>query len=130
MWTSFLERHPHPHLVVGWTRSVVRWRDDAFLQLIAAQQPVGRYLFKRDFDEGRSRYLVLVAFEKETDANKLADFLEAETIAYYSGYASQRGFALRADLMKKVRAALKRSNAGRRVPTKVAALPSANVQQQ
>jgi hypothetical protein len=62
--SDLLHRHPQPHLVVGWTRNVNRWRDEGFFDLIGAQRPAGRYSVKRDFDEKRGQYLVLAAFER------------------------------------------------------------------
>ena len=76
-WAKFLERHPHPHLVVGGTQSVVRWRDNEFLQLIETQRPSGRFAFKRDFDQERARYLVLVAFENEAERNRALEVSRA-----------------------------------------------------
>jgi hypothetical protein len=96
-WSDLLHRHPQPHLVVGWTRNVNRWRDEGFFDLIDAQRPAGRYSVKRDFDEKRGQYLVLAAFEREGDARKLAEAIGAETVARYRGYASQRGFKYRSN---------------------------------
>jgi hypothetical protein len=90
-WSDLLDRHPEPHLVVGWTRNVNRWRDEAFFDLISAQRPAGRYSVKRDFDEKRGQYLVLAAFRYESDARELAEAIGAGPIARYPGYASQRG---------------------------------------
>jgi len=91
-WSDLLSRHPEPHLVVGWTCNVNRWRDEGFFDLIDARQPVGRYAVKRDFDEKRSQYLVLAAFEHESDARDLTDAADTETTRRYPGYASQREF--------------------------------------
>jgi hypothetical protein len=91
-WSNLLRRHPEPHLVVGWTRNVNRWRDERFFDLIGTQHLAGRYSVKRDFDENRGQYLVLAAFEEVRDARELAEAVGAGTIARYPGYASQRGF--------------------------------------
>ena len=82
-WSDLFQRHPEPHLVVGWTRNVNRWRDEGFFDLIGVQQPAGRYAVKRDFDEKRGQYLLLAAFERESDARDLADAAGAETTKRY-----------------------------------------------
>ena len=74
--------------MVGWTRSVWRWRNETFQQLITAQRPSGKFTFKRDFDQERAQYLVLTGFEQEADAIKLAQSLGAESDDRYVGYAS------------------------------------------
>ena len=92
-WAKFLERHPRPHLVVGVTRRVVKWRDNAFLRLIEAQPPSGQFAFRRDFDQHRACYLVFVAFEEEIDALKFSQLVGAEKNADEDpGYASKREF--------------------------------------
>lgn len=99
-WMKFLNQHPKPHLVVGWTRNIQSWRDDAFFELVDAQRPFGKYSSKRDIDPDRGRYLVLAAFEREQDARKLARLLDARTIKKYPGYASQSGFKYGGKLAK------------------------------
>jgi hypothetical protein len=106
-WSDLLDRQPEPHLVVGWTRNVNRWRDEGFFDLVGAQRPVGRYSVKRDFDEKRGQYLLLATFEKGSDARKLAEAIGAETVARYRGYASQRGFKYHSKFAKNLKAALK-----------------------
>ena len=112
-WAKFLERHPHPHLVVGGTQSVVRWRDNALLQLIETQGPSGRFAFKRDFDQERARYLVLVAFENEADAIELSEILGAEKADEDSRYASKREFDFDSVFTRKLTAVLKRRKSRR-----------------
>jgi hypothetical protein len=107
-WDTFLEQHARPHLVVGWTRNVNRWRDESFFQLIAAQNPSGRYASKRGFDLDRGRYLVLAAFEDESDAKRLSDALGAEKVDRLAGFASQRGFKYSSKLAKTLIRTLRR----------------------
>ena len=112
-WSALLRQHPKPHLVVGWTRNVNRWRDEAFFDLIGVRRPDGRYSVKRDFDEKRGQYLLVAAFEQESDARDLAEATGAEVIARYPGYASQRGFKFGSKFGKTLKAAIKRERAGR-----------------
>jgi hypothetical protein len=94
----------------------VRWRSDGIQQLIAALQPTGQYSLKRDLDRDQGRYLVLVAFENEQDANTFARSLGAETIANYPTYASQRGFSFGAGRVRKtLSAAVKKADYGKRL---------------
>src|SRR5262245_31162798 len=44
------------------------------------------------YDPKHERYLVLIAFENEIDAQKLAQVLGAKRVSDYSGFASQRAF--------------------------------------
>ena len=106
-WSDLLDRHPKPHLVVGWTRNVNRSRDEGFFDLIGTQRPAGRYSVKRDFDEKRGQYLLLAAFERESDAREFADAVGAETVVRYRGYTSQRGFKYRSKSAKNQKAAPK-----------------------
>ena len=103
------------HLVVGWTRNVNRWRDEAFFDLIGTQRPAGRYSVKRDLDEKRGQYLLLAAFGQESDAREFAEAIGAETIARYPGYASQRGFKYGNKFGKTLKAAMQRGKLGKRV---------------
>jgi hypothetical protein len=112
-WVKFLEEHPHPHLMIGWTGSIARWRNASFLQLITAQQPSGKFSIKRDFDQDRAQYLVLIGFEKEADATTLGQSLGAESAERYAGYASQRVFEVDPALPKKTNAALKNGKSGK-----------------
>jgi hypothetical protein len=105
---TFLQKHPHSHLVVGWTRNVNRWRDDTFFQLVEAQKPAGRHAAKRDFDIDRGQYLVFAAFEHERDARKLAEALGAEKVDRFAGYGSQRGFKYASKLTKTLKSTLTR----------------------
>lgn len=124
-WVKFIEEHPRPHLVIGWTRSVSRWRNDAFLQLNTAQQPSGKFSFKRDFDQDRAQYLVLIGFEEEADATRLGQSLGAEIVDRCVGYASQRAFEFGPDLVKKLSAALKQTKSAKDASAKAAsATPS------
>jgi hypothetical protein len=115
-WSVLLRRHPEPHLVVGWTRNVNRWRDEGFFDLIGTQRPAGRYSVKRDLDEKRGQYLLLAAFGQESDARELAQAIGAETIRRYPGYASQRGVKYGSKFQKTLRAAIKRGKTGKRLP--------------
>jgi hypothetical protein len=114
-WSDLLHRHREPHLVVGWTRNVNRWRDEAFFDLIGRQRPAGRYSVKRDLDEKRGQYLLLAAFGQESDAREFAETIGAETIARYPGYASQRGFKYGSKFGKTLKAAMQRGKLGKRV---------------
>ena len=92
-----------------------RWRDDGFFDLIDSRPCAGRFSVKRDFDEKRGQYLLLAAFERESDASALADSIGAETVARYSGYASQRGFKYSAKFDKALTAAKKRQKPGKKL---------------
>jgi hypothetical protein len=113
-WSVLLRRHPEPHLVVGWTRNVNRWRDEGFFDLIGS--PAGRYSVKRDLDEKRGQYLLLAAFGQESDARELAEAIGAETIGRYPGYASQRGVKYGSKFQKTLKAAIKRGKTGKHLP--------------
>ena len=92
-WARFLEKHPRPHLVVGATRRLVKWRDNVLLRLIAAHPPSGQFAFRRDFDQQRACYLVLMAFEDEIDALKFSQLVRAEKkVDEDPGYASKHEF--------------------------------------
>jgi hypothetical protein len=116
-WTKFFREHPRPHLVVGSTRSVVRWRDDTLLQLVLDQRPSGQFSFRRDLDQDRSQYLVLVAYETETDAERLARSVGAAPLEAHSGFASTRRFDLSPAVVKKQKYALKQRRPPRHAST-------------
>jgi hypothetical protein len=114
-WAEFVADNRDRHLVVGSTTSVMRWREKGIRRLVHALQPSGRFAFKRDLDDRNARYLVLVAFEHEGDAQALANAVGAEPVVIdHAGFASQHGFALDG-VAKKVRATLKRLGATRRL---------------
>jgi hypothetical protein len=108
-WAEFLEMHPRPHLVVGWTRGGRLWRHNNLLQWIAAQRLFGEYSCKRDYEPKRGRYVILLVFEKKADAQKLAVALKAKEVSNYPGFASQREFRVGSDLLEKLSAALNRT---------------------
>src|SRR5262245_57689669 len=111
-WAEFLEMHPWPHLLVGWTRGGLRWRNDTLLQWVAAQRLSGEYSFKRDYDTKGERYVILVAFEKKADAQELARTFGADEVTRYPGFASQRAFRIRSDLLEKLSVALSSGRSG------------------
>jgi hypothetical protein len=120
-WTSFVAEARDRHVVAGFTTSVMRWRQKGIRRLLHALQPSGRFTFRRDFDAEHARYLVLVAFEREADADALAEVVGATPVADPSGFASERGFAIDEATSRKVRAALKRLGAtARLLPTEQA----------
>jgi len=91
-WSQLLKKSPKPHVVIGWTRNVNRWRDEGFFDLVGIRRLAGHYSVKRDFDARRGKYLLLAAFEQENDARELAKAIGAETSERHTGYASQRYF--------------------------------------
>ena len=103
-WNSFLVKHPNSHLVIGWTRNPKRWRETSLSGPIAARRPVGRFAWKRDIDQNQSRYLLLAAFENESDARDFADLCGAKKVSRFSGYETQCEFALSAPLLRKLNA--------------------------
>ena len=111
-WAEFLETHPRPHLLVGWTRGGLQWRKNILLQWVAAQRLSGEYSFKRDYDTERERYVIFMAFEMKTDAQELARTLGADEVTRYPGFASQRAFRIRSDLLEKLNAALSSNRSG------------------
>lgn len=113
-WTDLLSRHYEPHLVVGWTRNVNRWRDESFFDLVAACDPAGHYAFRRDLDEARGQFLVLAVFENERAALEVAEAIGAEAQTRYPGYASQFGFKYGGKLTRTLRAALTSRKSGGR----------------
>ena len=50
-WTSFIVRHPNAHVLVGRTRNITQWRNNALVQLIKAAQPSGQFSVRRDLEE-------------------------------------------------------------------------------
>jgi hypothetical protein len=114
-WTEFVDGNQQRHLVFGSTTSVMHWRQKGIRRLLDALHPAGRFAFKRDLDDARDRYLLLVAFEQEEDARAFAHTLDAEPAADYAGFASQRCFAFDGGAIKKIRAALKRLGATKRL---------------
>jgi hypothetical protein len=114
-WAEFVAGKQPRHLVFGSTTSVLYWRQKGIRRLLDALNPAGRFAFKRDLDDARGRYVLLVAFEQEEDAKAFAHTLGAEPAADYAGFASERCFAFDGGAIKKIRAALKRLGATKRL---------------
>jgi hypothetical protein len=114
-WADFVEGGQQRHLVFGATTSIARWRQKGILRLVDAHHPGGQFAFKRDLDDARGRYVILVAFEQEGDAQALAQSVGAEPMDDYAGFASQRGFTLDVAAGKKIREAVKRLGASKRL---------------
>ena len=87
-WANFIAKHPHAHVLVGRTRNIMQWRSTAVAKLITSQNPTGKFSLKRDVDDEQGYYLILVGFELETDAAKLAVLLGATRVKAYAGYSS------------------------------------------
>ena len=58
------------------------------LSLIRAQHPSGKFSVRRDLDDEQGYYLILIGFELEADATKLAHVLKATKVDAYAGYSS------------------------------------------
>ena len=114
-WAEFVGGKQQRHLVFGSTTSVMHWRQKGIRRLLDALHPAGRFAFKRDLDDARGRYVLLVAFEQEDDAKAFAHTLDAESTADYAGFASQRCFTFDGGAIMKIRAALKRLGATKRL---------------
>jgi hypothetical protein len=87
-WANFIAKHPHAHVLLGRTRNITQWRSTAVVKLIRTQNPSGKFSLKRDLDDEQGYYLILVGFELETDATKLAHLLGATKVEAYAGYTS------------------------------------------
>ena len=61
-WARFTAKHPHPHVLLGRTRSITQWRSPAVLQSIKAQNPSGAFSLRRDLDDEQGYFLILVGF--------------------------------------------------------------------
>ena len=87
-WANFIAKHPHAHVLLGRTRNIMQWRSTAMAKLIRAQHPSGKFSLRRDLDDEQGYLLILVGFELETDAAKLAALLGAARVEAYAGYSS------------------------------------------
>src|SRR6266478_3456020 len=96
--SAFIERHPAAHLVAGVMPESERITAGGRLQLnlmtklIAGLAPKGFYALTID-RQGRTPEIHCV-FEKDSDAQKLAQAVGAGAAGRYPGWASQRTFLM------------------------------------
>jgi hypothetical protein len=101
-WSAFLAQHPNPHVVIGWTRNVNRWREISLNRWISYLHPTGQFAWKRDIDPTHSRYLLVAAFANQTDAQRFALHCRARNVPPGSGYQTQSEYALSTSLLRKL----------------------------
>jgi hypothetical protein len=99
VWAKFVEEHPRPHLVIATTEKPIKGKEDVLMRLILALTPKGKFALRREFDRARGTYVILMGFESEVDAKRLADSVDAKYVARYPGYSSQRAFVLDDELV-------------------------------
>ena len=110
-WSAFLERHPAAHLIVGVlpedkaATSNARPQLNLLAALIARLAPKGLYALTVD-RQGRTTEIHCV-FEKDADAQKLAQAVGASAAGRYPGWASQRTFLMDDATRRGIAAALK-----------------------
>jgi hypothetical protein len=97
-WPQLLQRQSQAPLVVGVVAQAegpaagdeLKEVQNLLNRLVRQQKPSGDYATTVVRDAGRPE--AWFAFEKETDARKFGDAVQAETTNIYSGWASQRAF--------------------------------------
>ncbi len=100
-WSAFIQRHPAAHLVAGVMpesdpiAANARWALGLVPRLIARLAPKGLYALAV-VREGRTPEVHCV-FEKDTDALKLANAVQADRAGRYPGWRSQHTFTLDAE---------------------------------
>jgi hypothetical protein len=110
-WSDFLQRHPAAHLVVGVfpedeaATSNARPQLNLMAKLIARLEPKGLYAVSVE-RQGRTPEIHCV-FEKDADAQKLAQAVGASAAGRYPGWASQRMFLMDDATRRGIAAALK-----------------------
>jgi hypothetical protein len=91
-WANFIAKHPQAHVLLGRTRDIAQWRSADVAKLIESQNPTGRFASRRDLDDEQGYYLILIGFELEADAEKVAHLLRATKVDPYAGYRSAYEF--------------------------------------
>lgn len=87
-WANFIARHPNAHVLLGRTRDITQWRNNALAQLIAMQRPSGKVSMRRSLDDAQGYLLILVGFENRADAATLAQALRAKEVEAHGGYGT------------------------------------------
>src|SRR5260221_12500183 len=90
VWVQFVDKHRHAHLVSGvcppGDHSKID-RSRLLMRLALALQPTGAYAVQTTRD--RDLTLVQCAFEKNEDAGKFGQTVQARINGHYPGWASQ-----------------------------------------
>ena len=92
-WVTFIDKHPHAHLVSGVCAAGDSSKIDRsrlLARLAMALHPTGAYAVQTTRD--RDLTLVQCAFEKKEDAEKFGYAVQARLNGHYRGWASQRTF--------------------------------------
>jgi hypothetical protein len=105
-WSRMMERHDRLHLVMGVHPPDKISRVKLLQRLIASMPASGEWAVRTSTDRGE--HVVQVAFEKESDAVRLADTLGARRGTALPGWASQRVFGFPAQLANQIERALEK----------------------